>query len=1041
MRPLRPIRGLFAAALWLLTPAAAAPAELPLYDAEAWEIRPDWIGDARERSVAASFTVTDGVARLHVPEPGRKISVRASLAEPIDLGALPYVKVRYRATGVCAAVERSYFLYLSDTGGGSTLIRWEEMLLDGEWHTQVIEPHSTVVADEAAFHLQAGAGGGTLEVASVEFLADYPALTVAESLSRPLDAWSGEAGFATVPLGVGATVEPETVQAHARLSDWFAQKRFAFRGVPFELAEGGRCARVESMDEGGLAVPCAAPATEVYFVLASWPPNRQPEPFTAWGETVRSYRQVERFRVGLDYADGTTDEAFPFCPDTGFFELCRGLQMYAVPAAGRPLRQIRFAWDFRGAEIYLCALTARGGPALLSRAWAPDTPPTVPPAAVMPVAPTVELQGDELSISNAHYSVRFRPRPTFELIGLDAAHGVSAAPGLFRARRALEYAPSDTMRLVGEAVVEGTTVALRLQPEGELRAEFELTLSADESPELQMRLAAINRGDEPLSMELTFPELRSLTIGEVADTWYYFPSHCARLSRHEGANRWAYGGRFPLQFMSAFNPETGRGVYVCTRDEAGTDRSYRLDRRFDGVEMGVEYPDAAPIAPGERRALPPTVIGMHSGDWHVALDAYRRWAREWYVPGNTRPEWFRDITHMRTYYLRTERRNVQLAYDAGTGTYPVNELLDAEQERFGPIDYAHFTDYRISDEFGRFGDYDEFSAIGGSDGFRECLRKFEARGMRTGLYMEGFLASTRSKVAREHGEEWGMRRPNGKPLIRWAESDDPALAMCPWVPGWRRHLVAVARRLQRDFAVDGIYLDEFGFNTSGYFCYADGHGHGSPGRPLPATIAAFREMKEALPEDVALYSEECPADVASRHSDGAFGYSLSYDDPPHTPGRLNTYRFAFPEFRLLPYSAHGISQGSFIDQPKFALFNGLAFYTAGILIEPQGERLFRECAAALREHREAFNSLDAEPLIAAETPGLLINRFPGVEETVFTVFNTHYHTVRAPVLKLGRGGDYVAIYRADELRAEPEGDGEVVSLTIGPREVACFARR
>lgn len=175
MRPLRPIRGLFAAALWLLTPAAAAPAELPLYDAEAWEIRPDWIGDARERSVAASFTVTDGVARLHVPEPGRKISVRASLAEPIDLGALPYVKVRYRATGVCAAVERSYFLYLSDTGGGSTLIRWEEMLLDGEWHTQVIEPHSTVVADEAAFHLQAGAGGGTLEVASVEFLADYPA--------------------------------------------------------------------------------------------------------------------------------------------------------------------------------------------------------------------------------------------------------------------------------------------------------------------------------------------------------------------------------------------------------------------------------------------------------------------------------------------------------------------------------------------------------------------------------------------------------------------------------------------------------------------------------------------------------------------------------------------------------------------------------------------------------------------------------------------------------------------------------------------------
>jgi len=1025
----------------LICSGAFAEVSLPVLDESAWTLRPDWIGDPRERSADASYTVRDGIAHLHVPEPGRSISAQARPAEPVDLAALPYVKVRYRAVGVSPAAERGYFLYLNDTDGGSISIRLSELLLNGKWHTQIIEPHASIVADEVALHLGAGPEGGELQIASIEFLPAYPTLSVAESLSLPVEPPAEAEGFRVLTLGDLATAAADEVRERVGLIDWFAAEEFAYGGVPFRTGSGGDAAAIPKMDAGRLTVPCDAAATELHFIVATRLPAWQPRPFTHWGVRKRAFSQVERFRVWLDYADGTTDEAFPWCPDTDRFELCRGLKSYCVPAAGKPLRGVRFAYDFRNASLYLCALTARTGEPLMAAACEPDTPPPIEAEAPPSVPPRITAGDDELTVENAHYAVRFGLSPTFRVLSLDGRHGVACGPGLFMARRGLDYYPSDEMTLAGAPRIEGSRVTLRLRPPEDLSADFELTLQADESPELRMTLVVENRGDEPLALAVSFPELRGLRIADASDTWYFYPSHCARLSRRPGANRWPYGGRFPLQFFSVFNPRAGRGVYVCTRDTSGSDRDYWLNKRLDGIDAGIDYPDSLSIPPGGRRELPPTVIGLHSGDWRQAFEAYRDWARTWYVPGNHRPEWFRNVTHMRTYWTQTENPNVRPVYDVESGEYRVDEILDAEEQGFGRIDYAHFFDYRISERYGRWGDYDDFSAIGGAEAFSDCLRQFERRGCRTGLYMEGFLASLKSKVAAEHGDEWGMRSRGGGPLVKWPDSDDPTLAMCLFFPGWRQHLAQVAVRLRRQFDVDGIYLDEFGFNSSGYFCWSAEHGHPVPGRPLTAVVAAIREVKEALPEDVALYTEECPADVASRHADGAFGYYLSFNEQPHTPGRLNAHRFAFPEFHLLPYSAHAVAQGNFIDQPKFALLNGLAFYTSGIILEPQGERLFREIVKVLQDHREAFNSPDAAPLLAGETPGLLVNCFPGAEETVYAVFNAAWHTVRGPVLRLPAGGRYEAIYEAHDLHTQADGDDEVVSLTIGPRAVACFARR
>ena len=1039
---MRRCRALIAVALCSMT-SAHCQVKLPVLDEDAWELRPDWIGDAERRSEHAVYAVEDGIAQFSVPEPGKAMSVRARMEQPIDLAALPYIKVRYRAVGVTRAYGHEYFLYLhSSEGGGSTVIRLDELLLNGKWHTQVFEPHSMIKADEFAFHVTAGRKGGELQIASVEFLAEYPILSVAESLCQDVQPAQEIADCKPVALVKIAEVEPAEVRKNTGLSDWFAEEALLYDGVRYELGPGGRVAAIPTDDEGELVVPCSATASELHFIMATRLPNWQPRPFTHWGVRKRALAQVERFSMFLDYADGTTDQVFPYCPDTGKFELCRGLKMYAVPSAAKPLKAVRFSHDVHEvgrANLYLCALTAWTGQPLHAAAYQADMPARAAVPRIEEGPATVKLEGDEVLVANAYYSLRFGLKPTFRLLAVDAEHETRAAPTLFSARRGLERYLSDGMSVVGEPRVEGGEVTVRLQPPDDLPALFELKLRADESPELAMELTVTNRGDEPLGLEVAFPHLRHLRLGDLESTWCFFPSHCARLTRANLTHRWAYGGRFPLQFYSVFDPALGRGIYVCTRDLTGMDRNYWLSKRFDGIEARIDYPASLVIEAGGALRLPRTVIGFHPGDWHEALDAYRTWARSWYLPGNHRPEWFRRVTNMRTYWLQLESNNHRLVYDRATGEYRVGEILDEDERRFGRVDYAHFFDYRISKQFGRWGDYDEFSAVGGEEGYKRCLRQFEQRGCRVGLYLEGFLASANSKIAQAHGEEWRINARSGKPIIKHSTPEETVWAMCPFMAGWRKHLADVSARLVQQFDVDGIYLDEFGFNTSGYFCYRDDHGHPVPGRPLQGVIQALREVKEALPDDVALYTEETPADVASRHCDGSFSYFLSYNDPPNTPGRLNTYRFAFPEFRILAYSAHGVAQGKYIDQPKFVLFNGLGFYGSGIIVEPQGERLSREVMKVLQDHREAFNSAEAEPLVPTEARGILVNRFPGRQETVFTVFNTHYHTVRCPVLRLETGGRCEPIYDADELSVESRRRFDVVHMTLGPRAVACFS--
>ncbi len=1021
---------------------AAAPsraaASLPVLDESAWELRPDWIGEPDRRSAGAGYTVRDGIAHFRVPESGRAMSVRASLPEPIDLDALPFLRVRYRAVGVTPAYGRQYFLWMhSSETGGSAVIRLEELLLNGRWHTQVLEPHASLVFDEAALHLAVGADGGELQIASVEFLPEYPHFSVADSFSGDLEARAAMPESAPVPIDEPAAVPAQEVQETVGLSDRLPTETFAYGGVPYEPPPNGRAALIPRYDEGELVVPCAATAREIHFIMAARLPKWQPKPFTPWGAMKRALAQVERLSVFLDYADGTTDQVFPYCPDTSRFELCRGLKAYAAPAAAKPLKAVRFAHDARNARLYLCALTARTGAPLHAAAYAPDTPPAVDPPEVAPTAPLLELVNDHLTIANAYYALHFDLRPTFRLTGIDRA-GVATAPTLFSARRGTEPYRSDEMTVIGEPRLNETSVHLRLRPPDSLPAVFDLTLQADSSPELVMELSVTNEGRQPLGLEVVFPHLRRLRVGDLADTWYFYPSHCARLTRGISANRRAYGGRFPLQFFSVFNPRLGRGVYVATRDRTGVDRHYELAKRFDGVEARIRYPDSLVIAPGGTLELPETVLALHPGDWHQALAAYREWARPWYLEGNVRPEWFRRVTNMRTFNLQDPGKNHRQVRDPETGRYRVDEVLDEEERRFGRVDYAHFFDYRVSEQFGRWGDYDEFSAIGGAEGFSRCLRQFEARGCRLGLYMEGFLASGTSKVAQEHAEQWRIERRGGGFLSKHSTPGEPVYGMCPFMPGWRRHLADTAARLVRQFDVDGIYLDEFGFNSSGYYCYREDHPHPVPGRPLQGVMATLREVKESLPDDIALYTEECPADVASQHADGSFSYFLSYNDPPHTPGRLSAYRFAFPEFRLLALSAQTIAAGDYIDQPKFVLFNGLGYYGSGIIIVDQAERSYRETIRVLQEHREAFNSLEAEPLIPTETPGILANRFPGPSETVYTVFNTMYHTVRCPVVRIAEHQQCRLLYGSEEMSVQRREGAAVVHLTLGPRAVACF---
>ena len=1007
---------------------------------QVWTVQPSWVANHSE---AAKVTASGAGLVFSVPEGSRGAKWSWDLAQPIE-GAR-WVAMRYRGCNLQAFND--YTLYLASSGGGQAaqeqyVIRQTDLTADGNWHVAV-EPVTVPSVRTLAVQVQAARNDATLEIADLRFLDAKPVIKLSDTFEATPGWPSDLQGWRSVSLPAG-NIAGEDVARRLGMEGWIATGKVTACGVPFEIRGGGDAAIMTSFKPlGSVEVPLAGKSAEAYLLLASQFPTVDEPSYQGSGGLVR---QVHRFIARIDYADGTSEEQFPWSLGSRQHALARGLQAYSLALQpGKTLQKLSLIDSMERGAFGLVALTLsdQPGPATAATRLQPALP--LPPA--KPVVKRVAgmtLAGKTLAVEAQSAGMT-----------LDLSHGLRVAALTNRSGLGLgsQFAPGPLFRVLGdgfEVNSEQFAVDSVKQEAGAYRIDLScsrvtpalrVTVWVDvaEPANIGLRARLDLGGHDAAKTRFIFPEIRDLRFGSIDDLWVWTPRRGDVITSETVSIREPYAGAGnPLQIIGAFDPRQGTGCYVMTEDMDAVSRFYLLEKSAKGARLAVEY---TPV----REETPRTVIGFNQGDWHAQLQRYRDWAATWYKPAAPRKSWFREVFSFRQQFLHYGTPLPSGMFDKQTKTFHIKEVLDADEQAFGGLDYLHLFDWGWDPVHGRCGDYLPWDYLGGVDNFQKAIAEVQAAGTPVGLYIEGILVDPQSTLGKAHGAQWQLLDAQGKPYPYYAPSFD----MCPWVKPWQDYLSDTYQRVQGQTSARGYYIDEYGFSDDHHWCYNPAHGHPVPVTPVLGERQMLQKVRQKLGPQAALYTEESPTDVNSQFQDGSFTYNISSVPDGLSPTHVNLYRFAYPDFKTIEIITCDHSLGSNVEAVKRILFNGEAIW-----IEGNPDRWFTKAVRqqialnhrVMRDNRQCFTGQYVAALVPTLVSGVYANRFSErpdlVGKTCWTVYNTNYRTVSAEVLAVDHapGAQYLDEMTGKPLPVRVVGKKAYLTLTLAPRDVVVISR-
>jgi hypothetical protein len=568
-------------------------------------------------------------------------------------------------------------------------------------------------------------------------------------------------------------------------------------------------------------------------------------------------------------------------------------------------------------------------------------------------------------------------------------------------------------------------------------------LDAKPTPDGFLLTLRIRNGDTNSRLVTpTFPDLK-LSGTNAADhrlLQYCFPVRSALVSREQKSDRAFYSGIGPLQFLAADHPARG-SLHAVVCDTNNTRKLFGLDKTDETLRLFVEH-EATLLLPGQEWVLPPVLLATTDRTWHSGLTAYRRWLASWYRPAAPRQQAFREVFNFRVVYPHHAPPLNSGIFDPATKRWTLRAAVERDSREFGGVDFLHFFDWASTPAHGRVGDYAPWDDLGGLAEFRHQLRMLRESGIPSGLYLEGYLASPESHIAKQSGQEWAMTDVKGARVDAWGGG---YYTMCPHVAGWQEYLADTCRRLVGETETSGLYLDQFGFLTQ-YRCFNPAHApfHAMGAHALAGEHGTLRKIRAAVGPRAVLYTEEIPTDVMTQFTDGAYTASVNASLKRGIPCPINLTRFALPDFKTIELiSEEGLKNN--LPAVRATFFNGEGLYLSGeaSLFSPACLALLRKTHALLREHAEAFTSLEPTPLVPTLNPAVQANRFPARRGVVWTLFHTGATPLDGPVLRVPRraGARYFDAWNERALTPQLADDGsDIVSLSLEAGGVGCVVQ-
>ena len=764
------------------------------------------------------------------------------------------------------------------------------------------------------------------------------------------------------------------------------------------------------------------------------------------------------------YAEGEPDWAFPYSVADEGHTLQRMTAAYAVPAdPKRELQSIVFHNRYDRADFDVAAVTLNTGRAtVIPKAVREPEPYRVAQAVRpegVPPAPTprnsqelvVTRDGEVVLDRSQGFAIRslkhgWTPETR---ITLDPSSGLEVeVEGKLLTGR-------DFSLLQGSGGNDQTSPELTSKiPTVPLK--FILDVRADPSGQVRFHGTVENTGDHPITATIRFPVLKGLALGDLADTWMYFPQ-CRNVCTNQPGTYLAPNDRpFVTQFFDVFNPKAGIGIAFLTHNLNQDVLDYSVRKDEKGVTAFIQYPaEYHVIAPGQKLQLTETRLVFHGGDWHSALAAYQDWLKTWHKPVKANGlDWWHRSFDLRAHLTGRSYSWAVPIFDPEKNQYRVDEILKEDRAYLGVktqvVHLGGWCDYKNM-HAGDFngGDYAVEDYTGGVDVLREAVRKMQTDGVRVSVYTIPDRCAKNSRIGQKLGKNIAQINADGQPA-----QDEKCWYVCIGAKEWSDNYVEGLKRAQKELCLDAIYVDVFGY-TRGYACYSKEHGHEVPLNVNQACHELVRRLRHELPEGVAIWSEFLLPDVNSQFTSGNITYYFltlheymvkSYDQPGRaplfTPLAQSVHRFAFPHVKQFGFPV-GFEGGPSSHDLRFLFFNGEGLYDVGwLLYDSRDLARVRNWLAIQTEYADCFASMQPVPLVPTEAGQVYANAFPTEGRTAWTIFNARFATYRGPVLTVDhRDGDtYFDAWNHTQLTPKIVGGKAVISLSLEPQGLGCVVR-
>lgn len=1000
---------------------------------------------------AAKFhaALDGGAMTFTVHGQGKGMRWLLATPEPIDLVKMPYLSLRYRATGQFAPTTYAVWLGGVRTAGKTNAVVplfAGHLKTDGAWHNVEIKLAAPFAATEVAVGLDCEGNEARLTLDSLRFASQPRRWSLAESLDyRPLmERPAGRDGFAVGPAQVAGGKPSPFLAQRLGLSDWFDAERVSVAGAPFVVQRDlARLPQTPLAGSGELSLKLPAGVKEVYLLTAAAAPPTEP-----WGIDWQHPKPQEILDVPekvfyeIRYESGPNERVLPLDAATGQWGMRRGLSVNVVhPDPSRRATALLLCDRMQTASFAIVGVTMRKGtPRIVEPNW-DRLSEGLKPTKSLPVIPKAPPgPTNELIVTAGALAARWDTSKGLRWAQLDVpglAGALACEPGpVFQVSLAGRALPNDEWTVEKmESLGEGRRFLLRHAPAA-LAATVECT--AGDGNQLLLRMKLTNEGKTATTATLRFPVLSGLRLGSAADTWYLCGKRGGFIHWANVSFREPLGERHPLQMDGFFNPATGLALACLTHDTAAQHHFIHFAKTDQGGQWAPEYVERD-LAPGTAFAATEAALVLRAGSWRAVLAAYTDWLQSWFKPAAPRKDWFEKVFALASGNVHYDA--FSLPEDRGD----VRPLVDQMLKYIGHCDYVHLFGWGASKTHGDWGDYDHYDEIGGRHYFRHNIQDIQQRGIAVSLYLDGYLNCDRARSAGSHARQWAMKRADGSP--QYVEQYQ-AFNQCPYSQGWQDHLSRTYRRVRDELGPKILYIDEYGSTDGRWICRAKDHGHNGYEIPYAGEVAMLKRIREAVGPDVALYTEYPPAEVSRQYLDGSITYQAlwSADQEPLAPHFIDLPRFAFPDFKQFHIIYYVTTRAGNWWLFKFPFFNG-EVYRIGVPGLPgmdEPSLAFLQRAVGIQcDHREAFASRNVRPLVPTEIPGVFANQFATAREIVWTLYNANGRSVHKPVLRVRHveGARYHDAWSDQPLAPELRDGYALVSLDLAPKGVGCLVQR